>query len=206
MQSAEAQKYCVMMAEIKTRWRLVKIVGEGRVSGFPPAVRVEFVYLQFRKILELIAMGSLLANSRVLGQVQSKIQRYWNAKNLLKDIQAINPDFYPKPIVQKPSQRPGINVDWLDRSGGYLTKDRFVTLYDKCGSILHAHNPFARQQDYLVLEKEAPNWHLWIRNLLNVHTIRLIGDATVWLMQMGSDPEPPTYHSFVPSKPPKSDA
>ena len=78
-------------------------------------------------VLELIAMGSLLANSKALAQVQSKIQRYWNAKDLLKDIQAINPDFYPRPIVQKPSQRPGVKMDWLDGSHDYLTKDRFVT-------------------------------------------------------------------------------
>jgi hypothetical protein len=165
----------------------VKIVGEGRVLAFPQAARVDFVYLQFRKILELIAMGSLLANSKALGQVQSKIEHYWNAKDLLKDIQAINLDFYPRPIVQKPSQRPGVKIDWLDRSGDYLTRDRFVTLYDKCGGILHAKNPFASEQDYLTLEKAAPNWHLWILNLLNAHTIRLIGDVNIWLMQMGSD-------------------
>jgi len=192
-----------MMAEIKTRHRLVKVVGEGHVLAFPQAARVEFVYVQFRKILELIAMGSLLANSKALAQVQSKIQRYWNAKDLLKDIQAINPDFYPRPIVQKPSQRPGVKMDWLDRSDDYLTKDRFVTLYDKFGGILHARNPFAREQDYSRLEKTAPNWYLWIQNLLNAHTIRLVGDPNIWLMQMGSDSKPPTYTLFAPTALPK---
>jgi hypothetical protein len=203
MQSADAQRYCSAMAEIKTRHRLVKVVGEGRILAFPQAARVEFGYLQFRKILELIAMGSLLANSKALGQVQSKIQHYWNAKDLLKDIQAINPDFYPRPIVQKPSQRPGVKTDWLDRPDDYLTKDRFVTLYDTCGGILHARNPFAREQDYPKLEKAAPNWYLWIRNLLNAHTIRLVGDPIIWLMQMGSDSEPPTYVLFAPAALPK---
>jgi hypothetical protein len=95
-----------MMEEIKERSRLAKEVGEGRVLAFPQLARVEFVYLQFRKIIELIAMGSLLANAKTSAQVQSKVQSYWHAKDLLKDIHGINPDFYPKPIIQKPSQQP----------------------------------------------------------------------------------------------------
>jgi len=145
-----------MMAEIKARSRLAKEVGEGRAGAFARPAKVEFVYLQFRKILELIAMGSLLANSKAFGQVQSKIQHYWNAKDLLKDIQGINPDFYPTPIIQKPSQRPGVKMDWLERPEDYLTKDRFMTLYHKCGGILHARNPFAPEQDYPMLEQAAP--------------------------------------------------
>jgi hypothetical protein len=59
-------------------------------------------------------------------------------------------------------------MDWLDRPDDYLTKDRFVTLYDKCGGILHARNPFAPEQDHPMLEQAAPKWYLWIVNLLNV--------------------------------------
>ena len=64
MQSVDAQRYCSMMAEIKARSRLVKEVGESRVVVFPQPARVEVVYLQLRKIIELIAMCSLLANSK----------------------------------------------------------------------------------------------------------------------------------------------
>lgn len=148
-------------------------------------------------------MGSLLANSKAFGQVQSKIQHYWNAKDLLKDIQGINPDFYPRRIIQKPSQQPGVKMDWLDRSDDYLTKDRFVTLYDKCGGILHARNPFAPEQDHPMFEQAAPKWYLWIVNLLNAHTIRLVGDTNIWLMQMGSDSASPTYRLFERTTLPK---
>ena len=147
MKSEDAQRYCSMMAEIKARQRLIKQVGEGRVPWFPQPARVEFVYLQLRKVIELIAMGSLLANADAFSKVQSNIQSYWHAKNLLDDIEAINPEFYPKPIIQKPSQRTGVKMDWHERKDDFLTKDRFVTLYDKCGSIMHARNPFAAEAD-----------------------------------------------------------
>ena len=191
------------MAEVKARSRLAKEVGEGRIPVFPLPARVEFVYLQFRKIVELIAMGSLLANSKAFSQMQANIQRYWNAKELLKDIHDINPDFYPRPIIQKPSQRQGVKMEWLDRPDDYLTKDRFITLYDKCGSILHARNPFAPEQDYAKLEAASPNWYLWIVNLLNAHTIRLVGGVNLYLIQMGSDSKSPTYTVFAPTTLPK---
>ena len=57
-------------------------------------------------VLELIAMGSLLANSKALAQVQSKIQRYWNAKDLLKDIQAITQISIPDPSFRNPVSGP----------------------------------------------------------------------------------------------------
>jgi len=192
-----------MMAEVKARSRLIDEIGEGRVSVFPQPARVEFVYLQFRKILELIAMGSLLANSKAFGQVQANIQRYWNAKDLLKDIHGINPDFYPRPIIQEPSQRRGVKIDWLDRPDDYLTKDRFITLYDRCGSILHARNPFAPEQDYAKLEEVSPKWHLRIVNLLNAHVIHLVGDVNRYLIQMGSQSESPTATVFAPAALPK---
>jgi hypothetical protein len=112
-----------MMLEIKARSGLIKEVGEGRVPVFPQPARVEFVYLQLRKIIELIAMGSLLANAKMFAQVQSNIQKYWNAKDLLRDIQAVNLDFYPNPIIQKPSEQPGVKMEWLGRPDDYLTKD-----------------------------------------------------------------------------------
>ena len=201
MHSEDAKKYCSLMAQVKARSRLLKEVGESRVALFPLAARVEFVYLQFRKIIELIAMSSLVANAQTLSQFQSKLQKYWNAKELLKDMHTINPDFYPRPIIQQPSGVPGIRMRWLARSDDYLTKDRLMTLYDKCGSILHARNPFATEQDFSKLETAGPDWYLRIVNLLNSHTIRLVGDDHLYLIQMGANDALPTYHDFAPGNP-----
>jgi len=197
MQPVEAQRYCSLMAEIKARSKLITEVGPGRVPVFPQPARVEFVYLQLRKTIELIAMGSLVANARMFAQIQSNIQKYWNAKDLLKDVQAINPDFYPRPVIQKPSWRPGIKMEWLDRPVDFLTKDRFTTLYDVCGSILHARNPFAAKQDFASLDRAWVKWYSRMVNLLNAHVIRLVGDTTLCLIQMGSDTESPTYTLFA---------
>jgi hypothetical protein len=82
MQSADAQKYCSLMAEIKRRTLVVNNFAPGRAVAIYKATTIELVYLQFRKVLELIAMSSLLANAKALSRVQTNIQRHWNAKEL----------------------------------------------------------------------------------------------------------------------------
>jgi len=201
MQPDDIQRYCDLMAEIKARTKLVKLVGEAQALALPRPARVEFVYLQLRKIVELIAMASLLANAEMFVRVHSRIQRYRNAKDLLREIEALNPEFYPTPVIQMPSEGSRAEIEWADRPDDFLTKDRFISLYDKCGSVLHASNPFAPEQDLESLEVAAPKWYLQIMNLLNAHTIRPVGDAKLYLIQMGNDAQRPTCSVFTPQTP-----
>lgn len=184
------------MEEIKQRTRLVKAIGETSSSLLPMHIRVEILYLQFRKILELIAMGSLVANADALSQIQPNLHKYWRAKDLLRDIKNINQSFYPEPIIQKESHDPNIRMEWLDRSDDYLTEARFLTLYDNCADVLHARNPYGSKLDYKRLEKMGPKWYLQIINLLNAHIIHLVDEDNIWLIQMGTDIKPPTYTYF----------
>ncbi len=189
-------KYLSLMEEIKQRTRLVKAIGETSSSLFPMHIRVEMLYLQFRKILELIAMGSLVANADALSQIQPNLHKYWRAKDLLRDIKNINQSFYPEPIIQKESNDPNIRMEWPDRSDDYLTEARFLTLYDNCADVLHARNPYGSKLDYKRLEKMGPKWYLQIINLLNAPIIHLVDEDNIWLIQMGTDIKPPTYTYF----------
>jgi hypothetical protein len=198
MQSAEAKRYCDMMVEVKGRTHLIRTFGATHVGVLPLPALVELFYLHVRKILELIAMGSLLANAKSFGVAHEKLKKYWNPKDLLRDIEKLNPNFYPKPIIQKPSKSPGILMDWLERKDDFLTKDQFITLYDKCGSVLHTKNPFRPDPDYPSLALEIPKWCTLIVNLLNAHTIRLQNDPNLYLIQMGNKDTSPTYTVFAP--------
>ena len=91
----------------------------------------------------------------------------WNAKLILNDIKKINPNFYPNLIDEVPSKEKGIVSDWIDVKEGYLTKDEFIKVYEKCGNILHAENPLANGTDYKYYEKNIPIWMNQIKRLLN---------------------------------------
>jgi len=59
----------------------------------------ESVFVQFRKTLELIAFASLSAHRKQYSEAYANFQLHWRAKDMLKAVKALNPDFYPIPLL-----------------------------------------------------------------------------------------------------------
>lgn len=165
MKDKEREKYASVMDEIKRRTNVVNSFLRKERNAMYYAVNVELMCLQIRKILELIALASLVANQRVFLKKVNNLQKMWNAKLILKDIESVNPNFYPKPIDERESSEKGITSQWFDVEEGYLTKEEFIKVYEKCGRILHAENPLGNGIDYKYYEKNIPLWMNKIRRL-----------------------------------------
>ncbi|WP_298753140.1 hypothetical protein [uncultured Arcobacter sp.] len=192
----DLDKYLNLLSEIKGRTIVIgnlDIQGSKRVHD----VHIEFVCLQIRKILELIAFGSLVSNIKIYSKEYEKFSKFWNAELMLKDMGKININFYPKPLVQKKSEIEGVENDLSSLSEDkYLTINEFVKVYKKCGAILHSDNPYGSQIDYIYYRRNIPIWLEKIRMLLNTHEIQLIDDDTLYLMQMGSRKQSPSCTRF----------
>ena len=136
-------------------------------------IEVETVCLQFRKILEKIALMSLVANKRVYAEQNDKFAKHYHAERIIRDLERINPDFYPVPTkcIKNKNQM----NEWIEIESGYLTKEEFVKIYEKCGSMMHAQNPFASRKNLKEIQKCFPEWLTKICILLNHHHIRLVG-------------------------------
>ncbi len=187
MEEVMQSKYADQMEAVKRRTEVVDAAIGGQIGALHMPAAVELVYLQFRKILELIAMASLVANRAAMEQLYSprRLGRYWNADDLLKDIERINPDFYPHPIIEVPSQDPRVKSGLQDRVGDFLSKDDFKHLYNRvCGTLMHAANPFGKALDYNDLLIGVPAWRTKIINLLNCHKIKLVNDENMYLVHM----------------------
>ena len=93
-----------------------------------------------------------------------------------------------------------IKSNWLDRENDYLTKDEFIKLYDMCGDMAHVKNPFDAEPsiNYDTQISEALHWMTRIRNLLNAHSIRLMDDPNLYLVQMAAQDTFPTFTTFAP--------
>ena len=199
--------YANCMEEIKKR----TLVIDGYLKGEPPArylqTTAECVGLQLRKILELIALASMVANQPEYRKHQKNFQREWNGKRILATLEKANPEFYPVPTMQIQDQRTGRVVETKTINSGFLTKKDYVRLYDACGSILHARNPFARgERDASTFLSDTPTWMERIRVLLNHHQIQLLDtDKQIWvLMQADSDRRVHVYEfQRVPESPKK---
>jgi len=185
----ELTKYCNCMEEIKRRTHAINTILTNECSTAYPATNIEFLCLQIRKILEMIALASIVANKDEYSKQYQKFSTHWNAKRILKDIESINPDFYPVPGTQIVDQNTG-KVDRIKKiEEGFLTKEEFPEVYNKCSELIHSANPYGTQIDFKEFEKLIPLWNQKIIKLLNHHEIQLIvSKLQLWvLMQSKTD-------------------
>lgn len=190
------EKYVGVLVEVKRRTEVIDSFLSGGTHALFQATTLESAGLQVRKVLELIAFASLIANVQEYSRQYAKFSEHWNARYMLRDLARINPDFYPQPIVQVPSQEPGLVMEWNERPDDYLTRDRFEVAYERCGGLMHADNPYGSPTDYDDYRTSIKVWRNQIVNLLNAHTISLSGDTNLYLFQMGAGREKPTYTPF----------
>jgi hypothetical protein len=180
--------YCTCMEEIKLRVESIRAIVAKRVTTLYPVTNVEFVYLQLRKILELIALASLVANKAEYAKVHKKFASHWHAKKILDDIGKVNPLFYPVPTREIIDPTTGKVKETQPLESGFLTKDDFIELYDTSSKVLHAHNPFAPPQDIVALEQHTSGWMEKIVTLLNHHQVQLFDlDMQLWVLMHGKD-------------------
>ena len=180
------QKYLACMEEIKKRTSVVTAFVRGEINSKYIITTAESVALQLRIILELIALSSLVANREQYSKHRANFKKDWNAKRILKTLEKVNPKFYPIPTKQVPISKGHYATPQIE--SGYLKKEEFITLYDRCSSILHADNPFSKKESNmrLFLSKEAPEWMDKIIVLLNHHHVHPIDDDRMYIVLMKS--------------------
>ncbi len=185
------------MEEIKRRIKVIDYFLFGSGHSLYEATTLESVSLQLRKILELTAMATLVANKKEYAKVYSNFAKTWNAEYLLKDLARINPSFYPIPIIEEQSDEVGVKRNLVDRPNDYLTKEEFIKVYKKCGAIMHASNPLGRKIGYEYYKKNLPEWRQKVLNLLNTHKIHLLNETGFYLIHMKEEKDDKVhFYSF----------
>lgn len=145
---------------------------------------IETVALQIRIILELIALGSLAANRSVFEDARQKFTNHWHPNEILKDIERLNPQFFPHPMQEVPSRKMGAEMELIELTEGSLTRDELVEVHGRCGNVLHARSPFRSETDYDDYLKNIPRWVDRTVKLLDCHQIRLLDNDEFYLIHM----------------------
>ena len=181
------QTYLWLMEMIRFRYIAITeiLVGEKYKTPYA-ATQIEFCVLQIRKILETIALGSLVANSDLYRTHYSNIERMWNGKLILQDMERVNPLFYPKAVVVKDN---GEKLpEFVEKTTGALTKEEYIDIYNKCGKLLHADSPFEDEKKidlaYKEYKRDIPIWCEKIMELLQPHLIYLVDGKTMFYIVM----------------------
>ncbi len=177
MKDARSEKqialYLDQMQEIKHRLSYVKSIIDRELGR----IEIESVALQIRKVIELIAFAQVSIHHKkyqdrrtVVGENYAKD---WNARTIFNHVQKLNPDSYPIPLEPEIKKVPDgtSHFEQLKRSS-YLSKNQLLKLYDRCGGLLHADNPWRQKGNkYNNFQNDLPSKIELMKGLLNYHAI-----------------------------------
>ncbi len=189
--------YLRNMQIIKWRLKAVDDIRSGATKTTFKMTNVEFCILQIRKILELIALSALVSDHDVYNLQLNNIESMWNAKLIISDIERIHHNFYPQPVLIDSNDK----SNWKKREDEYMTKEKFVRVYERCGKFLH-ENPLKMTNSdidnaYDTVWKEIGEWGQLIINLLYTHVVQLHNQTDLYYIVLGSDDERPCGNIFT---------
>ena len=187
-------KYCECMEDVKRRIAVIRqFVGEGNTLGRED-FDYELVCIHLRKILELIAFGSLIANQEKYSEAHENYIKHRKIDPLLDNIAKLNPDFYPKPLKPPITLSSG-GKHFEDSDKNFLTRDEFTKLLNLCNLVLHVWNPYTPRERKVNFEIPVLEWVNKIQCLLDIHCIRLVGqDVMVVVMNEQHDGKVHAYY------------
>jgi hypothetical protein len=191
------EMYCGLMEDAKGRIALIGRITNGSLLHGAENFDYECVSLHLRKVLEAIAFGSLCANQVEYAKVHANFDKHWRAKDLLRALEKINPNFYPAPLRFVPTNTPGHKLV-EPVPAGYLTQQEFADLYDTCNKVLHLWNPFSPDARHINFGRTVAEWISRIQQLLDLHMMQLAGTEDIWMIQM-VHPEDGKVHAFPAS-------
>lgn len=193
--------YLKNMSLIKMRMRALSDVIRLKRTTTYEITNIEFCILQVRKILELIALSSLVSDADLYREKMDKIEKKWNARLIIRDIERIHPDFFPHPITIESHRDEGEPDEFLELNEPYLTKDKLIEIYQLCGKYLHQASPFADEmqvnRSYWKVKSELVEWSRLITRLLSTHVIHLYNEDYMWYVVMNEEDKPPFGNIFV---------
>jgi hypothetical protein len=187
--------YCNCLQSAKHRLVLAERIrsGELRIDPNVESYDFEFVLLQIRKALELVAFASIAAHKDIYASAYADFATHWNAKKLLTKLAKLHPDFYPKPVLLERLESGIVNI--THQSGHELTPEEFVQLYDICSKAIHEWNPYLDEPRVLHTGRPVADWMKRIYNLLNLHAVTLVGSGTVWIVEL-NNPDTNTVRAY----------
>ncbi len=183
--SPEQQIYANLMDEARLRIHALRDGIDAR-DRWVPRLLQEFLYLQLRMLCETIAVGCLVAHGDVKHVDALKL---WQAPIIIKKLEKLNPDFYPRGVRFRKSPTGELCLD--DYTAPQLSKAELVSLWNQTGSYLHrgsAKNLLAEHGKVLNVDLDAVILHgQKIMNLLEQHIISSVDKKSHLLVALAAD-------------------
>lgn len=191
--------YLANMEDIKSRLAVVDRLTEGNLTLHRDDFDYEIACIHLRKTLELIAYSSIIANKDDYSRVHSKFSSHYRAKFILTEVEKINADFYPKPVYLESMSETGVkHLAFV--TDGFLTRDEFEALYDRCSDVLHVWNPYNPRPRQVHFGYPVGQWVEHIRKLLSFHSASL-SDGSGWAIVLSDHDGKAHGYPYRPATP-----
>jgi hypothetical protein len=174
-------RYIWLMGQVKLRLRFLesdaeRMAAPSQLPANEAVLLYERVCLQLRKILELIAYSTLVANKDAFASFHPNFAEFWKAKNVLNKLREINPRYYPAALRETTLNGQRHFEDAMPDT--WLTEGEFAPLFDSCSEVLHIANPFDGSE-LGDLGRTVPAWIARIRGVLQIHVVALTPDDII---------------------------
>jgi hypothetical protein len=168
--------YLSIMEEVKIRAYSIN-TATNVPNGLPPPLIREYCFLQLRMLCELVALGCLVAHGDITATQTKSFRKAYKADEILRDLEKLHPTFYPVPVAPVRTAT-GWHLEKYESD--YLTKPELLTLYGKCGSVLHKGSLRNLIRPKSPTQTNFPDINMWgqkMLNLLSAHRISRVGSA-----------------------------
>ena len=135
------------MIEVKRRFRAIdRILGAKKPRTLNSEFDNEFMWLQLRKIVELVTFGGIMADEERYAALQAllKHQDYKldsKVNKILPKLAEITPHYLPIPLGEPTVSEDG--AIHFEEGAAEQTLDRFLDIFNEAGRYLHVPNPLA---------------------------------------------------------------
>jgi hypothetical protein len=90
---SDVKIYVNAMARIRERINIIQTVNINQINMPSTAAKAEFMFLQFRKVLEEIAFSTIAANKDAYSALHANFSVHWKAHRILEEVKKLNPNF-----------------------------------------------------------------------------------------------------------------
>lgn len=165
------RNYLKLMHEVVIRLDLLSHACNGHLNLTPPYA-LEYCYLQYRRICELLALGCLQLHGDLPAAKSSAASKEWNAERIMNLLHRHHPHAFPQCVT---STRTPQGWNYVANSKpNAMTLTEFKALYSKCGQVLHRgtiRTIEAEQPPEISDYDQVIRWSHKIVDLLNQHFI-----------------------------------
>lgn len=157
------------MSEIAYALRLPTSEIENRHSHF----MFEGLYLQLRKVCELLSRAVLAVQSTKEGFTTADLNGAYRADKILKAVQAANPLCFPRPVA--PGNWKAGEVEEVSEHEPVFTAEELCKAYVRCDELLHAWTMKDAQRERVKrLDQDfLKSWIVRLLDGLNHHVVSL---------------------------------